>query len=254
MMDHPDDPMHVAGCADCQTRASLAGLDIDLDRVWRGVSAEVWAPPVGWLERLAGSLLGSPGLARALVTTPSLVLSWLVATVAVLAVGMVVTRSTGLPLVALLAPALAGAGIAYAYGPGVDPAFELSQSMAVSDRMVLLVRAVAVFGLNAALGLIASLITAGAAGLTLGWLAPMAAVSALALAAATLARSANVGVVVGLGGWCIVVLGTAISTRDLATAALQVSLMPGYLATTMMCLVLALYATTATRREERPWL
>lgn len=254
MLNHPDDPLHVAGCADCQARAGLDGLDVDLDRVWHRVSAEVWAPPVGWVERLAGRLLGSPGLARALVTTPSLVLSWIVATAAVLAVGVVVTRSTGLPLVALLAPALAGAGIAYAYGPGVDPAFELSQSMAVSDRLVLLVRAVAVFGLNAALGLLASLVTAGATSVTIGWLAPMAAVSALALAAATLARSANVGVVVGLAGWCIVVLGTAISTQDLTTAALQVSLMPGYLATTMLCLGLALYATTATRREERPWL
>ena len=57
---------------------------------------------------------------------------------------------------ALLAPAVAAAGIAYAYGPGIDPAWELSWSMAVSDRMVLLVRAVAVFGLNAVLGLAAS--------------------------------------------------------------------------------------------------
>ena len=57
---------------------------------------------------------------------------------------------------ALLAPAFAAAGIAYAYGPGMDPAWELSQSMAVSDRMVLLVRALAVFALNAALGLAAT--------------------------------------------------------------------------------------------------
>ncbi len=254
MIDHPDEPWHVAGCADCQARAGLEGLDVDLDRIWRRVSAEVWAPPMGWLERLAGRLLGSPGLARALVTTPSLVLSWIVASAAVLAVGVVVTRATGLPLVALIAPALAGAGIAYAYGPGVDPAFELSQSMAISDRLVLLVRATAVFGMNAALGLGASLVTAGAAGLTLGWLVPMAAVSALALAAATLARSANVGVIVGLAGWCIVVLGATVGTHDLAAAVLQANLTPGYVATTAICLALALYATTATRKEERRWL
>jgi len=254
MMEHPDDPLHVAGCADCQARASLEGLDVDLDRVWQRVSAEVWASPVGAVERLAGRLLGSPGLARALVTTPSLVLSWLVATAAVLAVGVVVTRGTGLPLVALLAPALAGAGIAYACGPGVDPAFELSQSRAVSDRMVLLVRAVAVFGVNAALGLAASLLTAGAVGLALGWLVPMADVSALALAAATLARSANVGVAAGLAGWCIVVLGATVSTHGLAAAALNATLMPGYLAATAICAGLALYPTTATRTEERRWL
>ena len=49
---------------------------VDLDRVWLGVAAEVWRRRPGWLERLAGRLLRSPGLARALVTTPSLLLGW----------------------------------------------------------------------------------------------------------------------------------------------------------------------------------
>ena len=51
---------------------------------------------------------------------------------------------------------MAAAAIAYAYGPGIDPAWELACSMAVSDRMVLLVRALAVFAVNAVLGLAAS--------------------------------------------------------------------------------------------------
>ena len=110
---------------------------------------------------------------------------------------------------ALLAPAVAAAGIAYAYGPGIDPAWELSQSMAVSDRMVLLVRALAVFALNAALGLAASAASGAAAALTFGWLVPMTAVCALALAVATLARSANVGVAAGVAGWVIAVLSGA---------------------------------------------
>ena len=130
--------------------------DVDLSRVWTGVAAEVWRRRPGPAERLAARLLRSPGLARALVTTPSLLLGWVIATVVVLAAGAAATLGTGTPYVALFAPAVAGAGIAYAYGPGIDPAWELSQSMAVSDRMVLLVRALAVFGLNAAVGLAAS--------------------------------------------------------------------------------------------------
>jgi hypothetical protein len=90
-----------------------------------------------------------------LVTTPSLLLGWVIASAAVLAAGVFVTRGTGTPFVALFAPAVAGAGIAYAYGPGIDPAWELSQSMAVSHRMVLLVRVLAAFALNTALGLAA---------------------------------------------------------------------------------------------------
>ncbi len=254
MRVHPDDPAHVAGCADCQARAGLDGLDVDLDTVWIGVAAEVWARPVGAIERLAGRLLGSAGLARALVTTPSLVVSWIVASAVVLAVGVLATRSTGTPWVALLAPALAGAGIAYAYGPGIDPAFELSQTMAISDRMVLLVRSLAVFGVNALLGVLASLFAVGAQGITLGWLMPMTAVAALALAAATLARSANAGVAAALAGWLIVVLASSIPTQDLATAVVQDNLAPAYALATLVCLSAALYLTSNGRSERRPWL
>ncbi len=252
MPHHPDDDMHVAGCAHCQARASLEGMDVNLEKVWMGVAAEVWARPVGRLERWAASLLG-PGLARALVTTPSLVLSWILASAVVLAVGVLFTQSTDQPWVALLAPALAGIGIAYAYGPGVDPAFELSQTMAVSDRMVLLVRALAVFGANAFLGLIASLFTAQAVGLTLYWLVPMTTVAAMALAAATLARSANVGVGAALSGWAVIVLGSAVNTRDLSAAVAGGALMPFYVLGTAIFIALALWATSTKRDEGLLW-
>ena len=55
--------------------------DVDLDRVWTSVAAEVWRRRPGPLERLAARLLRSPGLARALVTTPSLLLGWVIASV-----------------------------------------------------------------------------------------------------------------------------------------------------------------------------
>src|SRR5204862_2597205 len=127
------------------------------------VATRVWTRPPGWFERLAGRLLRSPGLARSLVTTPSLLVGWLVATVVVLGAGVAATVSTGTALVPLLAPALAGAGICYAYGPGIDPAYELSRSMPLGDRMVLLVRGLCVFAANAVLGVAASAGAAAAA-------------------------------------------------------------------------------------------
>jgi hypothetical protein len=217
--------------------------DVDLDRVWVRVAAEVWRRQPAWPERLAGRLLRSPGLARALLTTPSLLLPWLIASVAVLAAGAVATLGTNQPFVALLAPAVAGAGIAYAYGPGIDPAWELSQSMAVSDRMVLLVRALAVFGIDAALGLAASAVSSGAASLTLGWLVPMTAVCALALAAATLSRSANVGVAAGLAGWAITVLGAKAALGPLDSAVTDSALIVPYLVFAAGCALVAFYAT-----------
>ena len=38
--------------------------DVDLDRVWTGVATQVWRRDPGWVERLAGRLLRSPGQAR----------------------------------------------------------------------------------------------------------------------------------------------------------------------------------------------
>jgi hypothetical protein len=217
--------------------------DVDLGRVWRALATEVWRRQPGWLERRVARLLGSPGLARALLTTPSLLGAWLISTVVVLGVGAAAAAGTGQPLVALLAPAVAGAGIAYAYGPGMDPAWELSQSMAVSDRMVLLVRAVAVFAVNAALGLVAAAASGLAASVTFGWLIPMTAVSALALATATVARSANVGVAAGMAGWAITVLAAQTSSGQWSAAITDSALVAPYLIVAACCAAVVIFAT-----------
>lgn len=98
MSMHPDDARHVAGCAACQMEARPPA-DVDLGRVWLEVSAQAWSRPRGPIERLASNLLGSPAIARALVTTPSLFRAYMIATVAVLAAGAVFERGTGVPLV-----------------------------------------------------------------------------------------------------------------------------------------------------------
>jgi hypothetical protein len=221
--------------------------DVDLDRVWIEVAAQVWRRRPGWLERTAGWLLRSPGLARALVTTPSLLMPWLIATAVVLAAGAAATRGTGQPLVALVAPAVAAAGIAYAYGPGIDPAWELSRSMAVSDRMVLLVRALAVFAVNAGLGLAASAASGTAAAVTFGWLVPMTATCALALAAATAVRSPNAGVAAGVAGWAITLLSGQAATGEMTAAVIRPALVPAYLAAAAGSAAVVVYATRISR-------
>ncbi len=224
-----------------------ARVDVDLTRVWTAVAADVWRRNPGPFERLARRLLQSAGLARALVTTPSLLLPWLIASVVVLGAGAAATRAAGEPLVALVAPALAAVGIAYAYGPGIDPAWELSRSMAVSDRSVLLARALGVFAVDAVLGIVASAASGAAAGITFDWLVPMTAVSALALAAATLARSANVGVVTGLAAWCITVLTGRVADGQFSVAVSDRTLFPYFLACAALSGAAVLYTTRMAR-------
>jgi hypothetical protein len=214
--------------------------DVDLDAVWLRVEAQVWAPKVGRVEMLAARVLRSAGLGRALVTTPSLVLSWVLASAGVLAVGAVVTAAVGMPVVPLLAPGLAGVSIAYAYGPGTDPAYELARSMPTSDQTVLLVRALAVFALNAVLGIAASLVVPVAGGVTFAWLVPMTAVAAFALATATVSGSANVGIAGGLAGWCIAILAGQVAAGHIDTAASAPVLVFPYLLFAAICVVVAL--------------
>jgi len=230
--------------------------DVDLGRVWISVAAQVWRRQPGWLERTAGRLLRSPGLARALLTTPSLLLPWLLTSVVVLAAGAAATTGSGQPVVELLAPAVAAAAIAYSYGPGIDPAWELSCSMAVSDRMVLLVRALAVFAVNALLGLAASAVAAAAgvpagsgaaAAVTFGWLIPMTAVCAFALAVATVARSASAGAVAGVAAWLIIVLSGRVASGHFAAAVTDTVLFLPYLAIGAGCAAVAVYATRTPR-------
>jgi hypothetical protein len=221
--------------------------DVDLDKVWTGIAAQVWRRRVGRVERLAARLLHSAGLARALVSTPSLLLGWVIATVVVLAAGVAASYATGIPCVALLAPAVAGAGIAYAYGPGIDPAWELARSMAVSDRIVLLVRALAVFGVNALIGCVASAASGAAVAVTVGWLIPMTAVCTLALAAAVVTQSANAGVAAGLGGWLVTVLAGQIADGTYSAAVTSSSLIVPYLAFAACCGAVVVYATRIPR-------
>jgi hypothetical protein len=244
--------------------------DVDLDRVWTNVAAQVWRRYPGRLERTAARLLKSPGLARALLTTPSLLLPWLIATAVVLSAGALAQFGAGEPLVWLIAPAVAAVGIAYAYGPGIDPAWELSCSMAVSDRMVLLTRAVAVFAVNAVLGLAASAATigttasAGTAQLTFGWLLPMTAICALSLAVAVAARSAIVGSGVGVASWIIVVLARGVTgapgggpggqgipgdsgVTRLTAVITDANLYLPYLVVTACCIAAVIYATRPQR-------
>lgn len=188
------------------TGEELAMLDVDLGRVWNGVMGEVWSRPVGHVERIARRVLHSAALARVLVVSPALILAWIIASAVVFALGVIVTQATAEPLIPLLAPALAAIGVAYAYGEGADDAYELTRTMPVSSRMILLVRITVVFAINTVLGGIASLITPALGGVTLLWLLPMVAISMIGLAVATLIGSPVIGGGVALLVWAGIVM------------------------------------------------
>ncbi len=123
------------------------------------------------------------------------------------------TRSgTTLPLV-LVAPIVAAVGIAFIYGPAVDPALEIELAAPTSPRLILLARLALVFGFDLALGLAGSLALAllrpgiSLWPLVAAWLAPMAFLSALSLLLNVLTADPGLGALVSLGLWIVQSLG-----------------------------------------------
>jgi hypothetical protein len=213
----PQARAHLASCQRCQqTLEALSPLD--LDYVWEGVAAELDAPNPSVLERLLVAVGVRPGLARFTATTPSLRAGWLLANALVL--GLVAAPLTLQPMAAwpsgvlLVAPLVAAAAVAFAYGPSVDPAYEAVAATPLSPVRALLVRLAAV--------LVANTLLAGAVDLAFGdggphagWLLPMTAVALLAALVASRWAPA-VGAAAGMGAWLLVLAGWKASHQPVA--------------------------------------
>ncbi len=108
----------------------------------------------------------------------------------VMALGLLVTLATYSTseawLLVLVAPVVTAVGVAFIYGPDVDPALEIELATPVSPRLVLLARLALVFGFNLIMGVgasaVLSLVSAQIAfwPLVSTWLAPVTCLSALA--------------------------------------------------------------------------
>lgn len=111
-----------------------------------------------------------------------------------------------LPLV-LVAPIVAAGGVAFLYGPAVDPMLEIELATPASSRLVLLARLALVFGFDLGLGLAMSVVLAvlqpevSLWPLVMDWLAPMAFLSTLAFLLTVLSTDPGLSVLVSLVLW-----------------------------------------------------
>ena len=215
-MQPPDEVRrHVAGCAVCS--AALEALaPLDLSYTWDGIAAEADAPQPRMLERALVRCGVDGAAARFVTVTPSLRPEWLGASAGVLAlavVGMLVGRPAELSLVVLVAPVVAAALVAFAYGPSSDPAYELVAATPLSPLLAVLLRLAVVLAANSALVLAADVLSSGAGGPRLVWFLPMTFVALLA-ASVALRTSPLLGAGAGMGLWTAAVFGTVSLARD----------------------------------------
>ncbi|MBK9924845.1 MAG: zf-HC2 domain-containing protein [Anaerolineales bacterium] len=183
---------HLAECADCQTDLLL--WQSVADEIHASDSAEVAPPHLAdrALERIhqpAAPQLAFRRVIQLLRSQAPLVQREMFpATAAVMALGVIVAViSKHAEFIYFIAPLMAAASLSILFGPEHDPAHELALSTPTSSWKLLLARLSIVSAYNMFLALAAMLILMTAfpvdviSTLTLGLLAPMAFLSALAL-------------------------------------------------------------------------
>lgn len=116
--------------------------------------------------------------------------------------------NVALPFV-LVAPVAAAGGIAFLYGPSLDPVLEIELTTPISPRQVLLARLVLVFGFDLLFGLAGSAVLSFLRAdisfwpLVSAWLAPMTFLASLAFLLMTLTLDSTVNQLICLGLWII---------------------------------------------------
>lgn len=202
---------HVDGCARC--RAELPADGAWLSQQWQQLVSTVARPRLTLIERLLRRAGLPEHLARLLAATPTLSRAWLAAVTAVLCFAVVFSYASHgsvseparlLPFL-LVAPILPLAGIAFTYGPLVDPAYELLAATPIAGARLLLLRASAVLVAALVPAALASPLLPGPPLLGAAWLLP-----ALALTAGGLVLATRLPPLLATGGlaaaWVVAVL------------------------------------------------
>lgn len=203
---------HLPSCRQCTEQIAPLLDRARLARTWDGIEARLDVPSRGMVE---GGLvrLGVPGhLARLLGATPALRASWLLACALVLAfaVWAASRRADGLVMFLMLAPLLPVAGIAAAFGPDVDPAYEIGLAAPMRSFALLLLRALAVLGTTTVMAGIGALALPGLHPSAAAWLLPSLGLTLASIALATridataaCASLALLWVLVVIAGWVL---------------------------------------------------
>jgi hypothetical protein len=230
---------HVLRCPTCRGRVNALVDPPFLTEVWDRVRDDVQAPRPAPAERLLARLGLPADQALLLWSAPAFRAPWLAATLLTLAFATLaasVDDRRGVVLFLVVAPLLPVAGVALAYGPDADPAFEVASATPFSALRLLLLRTVAVLATTVPVTVVAGLLVPGTGGLAVAWLAPSLAAVALTLAGATLttvARSAAAASAL----WVVAVAVVAGPGLGSPTVAVAPSRLPVYVAVAVVSLV-----------------
>jgi hypothetical protein len=221
---------HLLHCSACRARIATHLPAAPLEQVWNRIRQQAEAPAPSPVQRVLVRLGMPESDALLVAAAPSLRSSWLFGLLVCLGFVVLAAKfggSHGLAYFLLVAPLVPVAGVAVAFGPDVDPAYEVALPTPYSAARLVLLRTAAVLTTSLPLVVLSAVLVPGLGRAAFTWLLPALAFSVLVLAASTWFRPVQVGAVLGLG-WAAAVM-TANLARD-ATAVLDPAPLVGYAA------------------------
>jgi hypothetical protein len=204
---------HLTSCAACRLQARALVDPARLRRLRVALIEAVDLPRAGLAERLLVRLGVAEHTARLLAATPALRGSWLLAVATVLAFAVLAAwtnpgKDANLAFLCV-APLLPLAGIAAAYGPGIDPTYEIGLAAPLRSFRLLLLRAAAVLAAAALLAAAASLALPQLGPGAAGWLLPSLALTVSSLALTTTVEPPR-AIGITAGAWIVAVAVTVL--------------------------------------------
>lgn len=240
---------HIVSCATCQRSFSdiVAGGGgwLMVDEVWSRVVDAIDAPKRSLVERTATRLGLPEHTARLLLATPGLRLSWAASVLFAVTISLALASGgdgadTILRIVHLLiAPVLPAAGVALAFAPAADPAYEVGAAAPTRGLRLVLLRTAMVVAATV-IGGIPVVIGGGWSWASVAWLVPAFAVASATLAISTVVPSVWTAAGLSVTAWVAFILvlqdprSTGVEGAGAATQTVLLALVVAALAVVMV--------------------
>ena len=179
---------HLISCESCRASLAVHADHSVLDDLWSGINDTVRRPTSGPVERVLVAFGLNDHTARLLGATRSLSLSWFLAISVALMFSVAAAHSgdRGFIVFLVVAPLLPLAGVAAAYGPRVDPTYEIGLASPMRSFYLLLIRTAAVVVTTMLLCALAAVALPELNWSAVAWLLPALGLVVAALALATI--------------------------------------------------------------------
>ncbi len=202
---------HLMSCGLCRAQLATVALGDGSTQtqsaMWSAILEQVDRPSRSVMERLLAALGIREDVAKLLATTPALRAAWFAAVVLVAALALTAASIEGGDLWPLLvvAPLLPVAGVATAYGPALDPTYEVALAAPMSTFRLTMLRTLAVIATTLPLLLLATVLGPGDGLAPFGWVLPAGALVSVTLALSTWMSPERAGLV-AVVGWLVAVI------------------------------------------------